>query len=92
MPGFDDFECVNKINMWKPRRPANKGVNFKTHLRVKNLNYLNKTVNKIKIRDNDVNRFTIKFHDVTKGKGVEDVRIVVMTDGALMNAEEKNRR
>ena len=89
MPGFDDFECVNKINMWKPRRPANKGVNFKTHLRVKNLNYLNKTVNKIKIRDNDVNRFTIKFHDVTKGKGVEDVRIVVMTDGALMNAEEK---
>ena len=89
MPGFDDFVEVNKINIHKPKRPPNSGANFRTHLKVKNLNYLNKVVNKIKTRDNDTDKFVIKFTDVTKGRGVDDVRILLMTDGALMNVEDK---
>ena len=89
MPGFDDFVEVNKINIHKPKRPPNSGENFRTHLKVKNLNYLNKVVNKIKTRDNDTDKFVIKFTDVTKGRGVDDVRILLMTDGALMNVEDK---
>jgi hypothetical protein len=87
MPGFDEIKCesenVNKINIHKVKK-KNTGENFKTHLKVKNMVYLNKVIRKIKQRPD----MKVYFSDVTKGKGIDDLRLVVYCDAALMNADK----
>ena len=85
MPGFDDIEHVNKINLNKPKKPKNKGKNFSTSLTIQNIVALNKCVRKVLMRPDAKVRFT----DVTKGRGIDDVGILIYSDGALMNTVEK---
>ena len=75
---------VNKINL-KKKVVKNTGENFKTSLRVKNLVYLNKVIRKIKMRPN----VRIHYHDVTNGRGKNDLRLVVYCDASLYNVNEK---
>ena len=75
---------INKINL-KKKVVKNTGENFKTSLRVKNLVYLNKVIRKIKCRPN----VSIQYHDVTNGRGKNDLRLVVYCDASLYNVNDK---
>ena len=85
MPGFDDVDHVNKINLNKPKKPKNKGKNFSTSLTVQNITAINRCVRKVLMRPGAKIRFT----DVTRGRGIDDIGIMIFSDGALMNTVEK---
>ena len=62
----------------------NKGKNFKTSMQVKNVVYLNKIIGKIKRRRGA----KVFFKDITHGKGIEDLGILIFSDGSLLNTEK----
>ena len=91
MPGFEETSVeqselkVNKINLNKKKRT----VIPETHLKVKNINYLNKAIRKTHARKGVKILFTdITNNDPQRGPvGINDVRINVHCDASLMNAE-----
>ena len=70
---------VNKVNLYKVKKPKAEH----THLKIKNVRYLNKAIRKLHSRRGQ----KIIFTDIAHGD-IEDIRINIHCDASLTNADK----